>query len=90
MEEFEDKIKEMEKMKSADREASVWSLLFADDNKAARSNHNIEDTSLLQEALDLIYKWSERNSMVINSIKTFGLRIGNAKYEPKYIVPNKK
>ena len=69
LEEFEDKIKEMEEKKSADKQVSVWSLLFADDNKAGGSNHTVEDTNLLQEALNLIYRWSESNSMVINLIK---------------------
>ena len=64
--------------------------MFADDNKAGGNNQTIEDTNLLQEALNLIYSWSESNSMIINSIKTFGLRIGSAKYEPEYIAPNKK
>ena len=65
----------------------MWSLLFADDNKAGGSNHTVEDTALLQKVLDLIYQWSENNSMRINAIKTYGLRIGKAAYKPEYTAP---
>ena len=90
MEEYEKKVKEMEKMKPADRQVSIWSLLFADDNKCTGSNHTEEDTDILQKALNLIYQWTDNNNMVINSIKTFGMRIGTANYNHTYKAPNKK
>ena len=73
LEEIEEQIKMGEQDKSADKQVSVWSLLFADDNKAGGSNHTVEDTALLQKVLNLIYQWSQDNSMRINAIKTYGL-----------------
>ena len=80
--------KNEEIIKLADKRVNIWSLLFADYNKCSGSNHTEEDTKILQEALQLIYDWTGSNGMHINSSKTFGMRIGTAKYNTTYKAPD--
>ena len=88
MDKFEGEVREEQEVRSANRRVNIWSLLFADDNKCSGSSNTVEDTALLQKALDLIYKWTQDNQMRMNSTKTFAMRIGPDKYETSYKAPD--
>ena len=50
---------------------------FADDTRATKSISTPTDTTLLQEDLNKIYTWSEKNNMMLNDVKFEGMRCGH-------------
>lgn len=68
---------EMERTKEEGEEMTeddlehLWSLLFADDNKLSSGVQK-----KVQRVLDAIYSWMDKNDMMVNSNKTFCLKIG--------------
>ena len=63
---------------------------FADDTRTTKSVKSTEDTILLQNDLNLIYKWTKQNNMLLNYIKFELLRYGKneeLKNETSYHTP---
>ena len=64
--------------------------LFADDTRIVKPVNNIEDVEALQEDLENLYSWQEKNNMAFNGKKFEMLRYGrneNLKIETNYLTP---
>ena len=49
---------------------------FADDTRATKAIKTLQDTSLLQNDLNAIYKWTDDNNMSLNDVKFEVLQYG--------------
>ena len=58
-------------------EEGLWTLLFADDTKAAGALKSNKQMGRLQKILDKFFRWTQENDMLVNAGKTECLRIGN-------------
>merc|ERR1712208_163601 len=64
--------------------------LFADDTRIVKPVTTIEDVAALQEDLENLYLWQEKNNMAFNGKKFVMLRYGrneNLKIETNYLTP---
>ena len=71
-------------------DAGLWTLIFADDTKAAGSITPNTQMELLQSVLNRFYNWVQCNDMLINGGKTEALRVGKLEREGAYKTPEGK
>ena len=65
-------------------EEGLWTLMFANDTKAAGAITNNQQMNRLQKVLDKFYEWTTQNDMLVNAGKTECLRIGKLEKENNY------
>ena len=76
---IEEQLEEEDQRKDVIRsreDAGLWTLMFADDTKAAGSITSNTQMELLQSVLNRFYNWVQFNDMLINGGKTEALRVG--------------
>ena len=74
-----------------DKDVSSSVSLFCDDTRVMRSVNNEEQVEELQNDLDTIYDWQEKNNMLFNAKKFELMRYGpneELKHSTNYLTPN--